>query len=118
MTEQRDARDLTLWHVVAFLGELVVWGAAAWAGWSAATGGWKLPAAVVAFLIVVVLWAVFAAPRARGRLSLWPRLVFIAALGAAIGVALVLLGSTIGAIVALAATAAVVVAQMMDERTA
>ena len=34
----RDERAMTGWHLLAFLGELVLWGCAAYAGWVLADG--------------------------------------------------------------------------------
>ena len=111
-----DERDLTVWHLVAFLGELVLWGCAAWAGWVAAEGTLRWVLAAVALTAVISVWAVVAAPRSPRRLRLAPRLGFIAALGLLIAAALLLSGRIDGALVAAVSAALVCLAQWRDAR--
>lgn len=111
-----DPARLTGWHVVAFLGELVLWATAGWAG--RALGGDGLAGwlwAAVAVLAVIGIWAVLAAPRSPRRLALAPRLGFILALGAIIGGPLAATGELAGAAVAVASGALVTLAQWRDE---
>lgn len=112
----RDERAMTGWHLLAFLGELVLWGCAAYAGWVLADGGLRWVVTVAFLVAIITVWAIFAAPRAARRLSTGPRLAFIAGLGIAVAALLAVAGSWTAVIVALASTIAVVVAQWFDAR--
>ena len=112
----RDERAMTGWHLLAFLGELVLWGSAAYAGWVLADGALRWALAVAFLVAIITVWAIFAAPRAARRLSTGPRLAFIAGLGIAVAALLAVAGSWTAVIVALASTVAVVIAQWFDAR--
>lgn len=81
-----DEFHMTPWHLVAFLGELVLWSCAAWAGWTLVSGPARLLAAAALLVGIVIIWSIWAAPRARWRLSLWPRLGLITVLGLGVSV--------------------------------
>lgn len=103
-------------HLVAFLGELVLWGCAGWAGWSLADGAlrWAVSAGFV--VAIIGRWSIWAAPRAVRRLGLWPRLALIGGLGAAVAAVFVAIGGWWGLAVTLASTVAILFAQWVDAR--
>lgn len=105
---------MTGWHVIAFLGELVLWGCAAWAGWTLGSGGLRWVLAAVFLVAIITVWAVWAAPRAQRRLRRGPRLVFIAGLGLVVAALFLPAALWTGVAVTLVATVAVVVAQWFD----
>lgn len=109
-------KPLTAWHLLAFVGELVLWGCAAWAGWSFASGPIRWLLGVAGLVAILTVWALWAAPRARRRLALAPRLALIAALGALVAAPFVVAAHWAGAAIVLAATAAIVLAQGMTGR--
>lgn len=112
-----DEFHMSPWHLVAFLGELVLWSCAAWVGWTLVIGPARLLAAAALLVGIVIIWSIWAAPRAKWRLSLRPRLGLITVLG--LGVSTLFLSVTHwpGIIIALTSTAVIVAAQFMDERT-
>lgn len=106
----------TPWHAVAFLGELVLWACAGWAGWL--LGGSTIVRVLLATAMVVaviVAWSVWAAPRSARRLALGPRLGFIGVIGTLVASLHLLAAHPLGVAVTLVATLAVVVAQWADE---
>lgn len=110
-----EQRTVTGWHVVAFVGELVLWGCAAWAGWSLGAGGLRWVLAAACLVAIIGIWTVWVAPRATGRLRLTPRLALIGALGLAVAGLFALASHVTGAAVALVSAGAVVIAQWRDE---
>lgn len=96
----------------------MLWGCAAWAGWSVATGPLRWLLALLAFVVTVGVWAVFAAPRAARRLPLRPRLALIAGLGGIVALAFLSVDHGVGAATATIAALAVVLAQWRDEASA
>lgn len=108
---------MTRWHLVAFLGELVLWGCAAWAGWTLVSGPARPLAAAALLVAIIVIWSVWAAPRTPWRLSLRPRLGLITGLGLGVGALFLSVPHWPGITIVLAATLAILVAQYMDERS-
>lgn len=104
------------WHLIAFLGELVLWGCAARAAWGLTSGPLRWVLAVAAFAAIVTAWSVWAAPRSPRRLSLAFRLAFIGGLGLLVCALFLAVLDWPGTAVAAGATLAVVLAQWMDAR--
>lgn len=112
-----DEHRLTGWHLLAFLGELVLWGCAARLGWTVGTGGLRWVSATAALVAIVGVWSIWAAPRARRRLALRPRLVLIAVLGVLVAVGFVVAGRVPEVVLTLVSTCTVVLAQSRDSAT-
>ena len=112
-----DELHMTPWHLVAFLGEVILWGCAAWAGWTLVGGPGRVLAAAVLLVGIIIIWSIWAAPRAKWRLSLWPRLGLVTVLGVAVSTLFLSVTHWPGIITALSSTAAIVAAQFMDDRT-
>lgn len=89
-TESRPLSTLAavVRDVTAFVAELVLWGAVGVAGHVR----WDWPGGIAAVVLVLTLWSLTLAPRARHRLPLPARVVAIVALGCVTAV-LVGLGS-------------------------
>ena len=109
-----DGHALTPWHLLALVGELILWGCAAWAGLALVDGPLRWVAATSAFILIVVIWAIWAAPRSPRRLTKGARLTLITVLGLIVGALLAVAGAWAGVVIALIATAAVVVTQGLD----
>lgn len=109
---------MTPWHLVAFLGELVLWGCAARAAWGLTAGPLRWVLAAAAFVAIVAAWSVWAAPRSPRRLPLASRLAFIGGLGLIVCALFLVALDWPGMAVAAGATLAVVLAQWRDGRRA
>ncbi|WP_180953210.1 hypothetical protein [Brevibacterium ihuae] len=73
--------------------------------------------ATAALVAIVGVWSIWAAPRARRRLALRPRLVLIAVLGVLVAVGFVVAGRVPEVVLTLVSTCTVVLAQSRDSAT-
>lgn len=69
-------------------------GSTVW-GWQTFTGGWRWVVAIVAPLVIAVIWGMFLSPRAAIPLPEWARFVIEAVLFGGVFVGLVSVGLTL-----------------------
>lgn len=106
---------LSLWHVLAFVGELVLWAGAAYAGWSIAPSEWRWAGGLIGLIVVIAVWARWAAPRSPRRLAIGPRFILISMLGALTAAVLAVTGHDGPSIVVAAAALVIILAQARTE---
>lgn len=106
---------ITAWHVLAFMGELVLWGCAAWAGWTLTDSFWRWVLPIALLAVVIGIWSAWVAPKAKHQLTLRPRLGLIAALGVAIALLFIPAAQWAGLAISLTSAAPVILAQWRSD---